>query len=145
TGPLNIAVAPWNPIICNATRGQCIQQPNTTAQLEADSDRLMFRLAYRNFGDHEALVVNHTVNASDVTPGQAGIRWYEIRDPGGTPTVFQQGTYSQPDNTHRWMGSIAMDHAGNIALGFSASSAVISPSIRYAGRMVSDPPGELSQ
>lgn len=56
----------------------------------------MFRLAYRNFGDHEALVVNHSVTAGS----SVGVRWYEIRDPNGTPTVFQQGTFA-PDSTYR--------------------------------------------
>ena len=80
-------------------------------------DRLMYRLAYRNFGDHESLVVDHSVTAGS----SVGIRWYELRNPNGNPTIFQQGTYA-PDSAYRWMGSIAMDHAGNIALGYSVSS-----------------------
>ena len=54
--------------------------------LDTLGDRLMFRLAYRNFGDHEALVVNHSVNSGSVV----GARWYEIRSPNSTPTLFQQ-------------------------------------------------------
>src|SRR5204862_5398840 len=57
---------------------------------------------------------------------------------------FQQSTY-QPDTTWRWMGSVAMDQAGNLALGFSASSAAINPQIRYTGRLVSDPVNTLPQ
>ena len=48
--------------------------------VDALSDRLMYRLQYRNFGDHESLVVNHTVDADGAD--HAGIRWYEIRNPG---------------------------------------------------------------
>ena len=101
----------------------------------------MFRLAYRNFGDHEALVVNHTVDASS---GQAGVRWYEVRDPGGAPVLYQQGTYA-PDNNHRWMGSVAQDRIGNIALGYSVSSSSVFPSVRYTGRLAEDPTGLMTQ
>ena len=82
----------------------------------------MYRLAYRNFGDHESLVVNHSVTAGS----GVGVRWYELRSPSGTPTVFQQGTFA-PDSSYRWMGSVAMDQAGNIALGYSVSSSHDAP------------------
>src|SRR4030042_1456485 len=101
----------------------------------------MHRLAYRNFGDHEALVLNHTVNAGS---GRAGIRWYEVRNPGSSPTLYQQGTYAPNDTEHRWMGSLAMDHTGDIALGYSASSSSVYPSIRYTGRLADDPLGQRS-
>jgi hypothetical protein len=94
----------------------------------------MYRLAYRNFGDHESIVVNHSVMADT----SVGIRWYELRNPGGTPTVYQESTYA-PDATYRWMGSVAMDHSGDIGLGYSASSSSIKPAIRYTGRVASDP------
>ena len=99
------------------------------------ADRLMFRLAYRNFGDHESLVGNWTVQSNNV----AGIRWFELRGVTAGPiTTFQESTY-QPDSTWRWMGSVAMDKFGNMGLGFSASSATIHPQIRYTGRMATDP------
>lgn len=146
-GPaIPIAVAPWNGTICTASRGACIDQPNSPTKVEAIADRFMHRMAYRNMGDHESLVVNQTVNITTTVPGIAGIRWYELRAPNAiTPTVYQQGTYTLNDSTHRWMGSAAMDRMGNIAIGFSASSTVISPSIRYAGRLATDPLGQLSQ
>lgn len=142
TGPATLPAASFDSNLCNFTLN-CIPQPGTFRRLDAISDRLMFRLAYRNFGDHESLVANHTVDVNDA-PNHAGIRWYEIRDPGGAPVIFQQGTYS-PDSTHRWMGSIAMDGSGNIAVGFSASSTSVFPSIRYAGRLATDPLGTLPQ
>jgi len=99
----------------------------------------MFRLAYRNFGDHESLVVNHTVAAS----GSMGVRWYELQNPNNdTPVVSQQGTY-MPDGVFRWMGSVAMDQAGDMAVGYSASSSDIHPAIRYAARTPGDPLGTL--
>src|SRR5438876_940592 len=116
----------------------CIPQPGTMQQLDSLGDRLMFRLAYRNFGDHESLVVNHSVTAGS----SVGVRWYEIRSPNATPTVFQQGTFS-PDSQYRWMGSIAMDQSGDIAVGYSASSSSNFPAVRYTGRVPSDPAGTM--
>ena len=118
--------------------GACIPQLGTNQRLDSLADRLMYRLAYRNFGDHEALVVNHSVTAGTGT----GIRWYEVRSPGGTPVVFQQGTFA-PDTSFRWMGSAAMDHVGNIAVGYSVSSTAINPGIRFTGRAPGDPLGTL--
>jgi hypothetical protein len=118
--------------------GTCIPQPGTTQQLDSLADRLMYRLAYRNFVSHESLVVNHSVTVGT----HVGVRWYEIRSPNTTPVVFQSGTYS-PDTNSRWMGSIAMDKVGNIALGYSVSSASLHPAIRYTGRAPTDPLGTL--
>ncbi len=125
-----------------------IPQPDTNVELDSLSDRLMMHLWYRNYGDHESLVVNHTVNVGS-DADHAGIRWYEIRggavdDTLSDAVIFQQGTYA-PDEHHRWMGSMAMDHVGNMAVGYSISSNTIYPGIRYAGRLVGDPVGQLSQ
>jgi len=46
---------------------------------------------------------------------------------------------------NRWMGSAAMDRRGNLALGFSVSSATVFPGVRYTGRLAGDPTGELPQ
>ena len=44
------------------------------------------------------------------------------------------------------MGSAAMDKAGDIAIGYSVSDgATTSPGIRYAGRLSTDPAGQLAQ
>jgi hypothetical protein len=136
SGPTAIPVAPFT-AACSGG-GACIRQPGTTNRLDSLADRLMYRLAYRNFGDHESLVVNHTVTAGT----SAGIRWYELRNLAGTPQVYQQSTYA-PDATYRWMGSIAMDASGDIGLGYSASSTTVRPSIRYTGRLAGDPVNTL--
>ena len=121
TGPTSIKAAPFEIACRNAANpGQCVVQPKTQETLDTLSDRLMFRLAYRRFSDHEAMVVNHAVIAGP----SSGVRWYELRDPGGTPTVFQQGTFA-PDAAFRWMASIAMDKAGNMLMGYSVSSSKI--------------------
>jgi hypothetical protein len=141
TGPSTLTVAAYN-VLCSTTRN-CVPQPGTSVKLDGLGDRLMHRLAYRNFGSFESLVVSHNVNAAS-SGTQAGVRWYEIRSPNGTPTIYQQGTYA-PDATNRWLGSLAMDRDGNIALGYSASSTSIYPSIRYTGRLASDALGTLPQ
>jgi hypothetical protein len=148
TGPTSIPVAAFS-AACNGG-GTCIPQPGTSNKLDSLADRLMYRLAYRHFADgHEALVVNHTVFISGNRKGQVdGVRWYELRNPtggtmaSGTPVVFQQGTYS-PNSTSRWMGSIAMDKNGDIALGYSASSSSVFPSVRYTGRVPTDAAGTM--
>jgi len=128
--------------LCSTTRS-CVPQSGqtTTSKLDGIGDRLMFRLATRFIGGHESTVGNFTVSSG----GVAGIRWFELRNvTTGPVTVFQQSTY-QPDTTWRWMGSAAMDGAGDIALGFSASSASIFPQIRYAARLAGDPINTLAQ
>lgn len=141
TGPTVLPTAPFDSDLCGYARN-CVPQPGTTVKVDALSDRLMYRLQYRNLGSHESLVVNHTVDVDG--NDHAAIRWYEIRNPGTTPQIFQQGTYA-PDADHRWMGSTAMDALGNIALGFSVSGSTTSPSIRYTGRLAGDPPGVMTQ
>src|SRR5262249_20278948 len=128
--------------LCPATRA-CVPQSGSTSNLHRIVARLMHRLAYRNFGDHESVVGNFSVSSG----GVAGIRWFELRNvTSGPVTVFQESTY-QPDTDWRWMGSAAMDASGNLALGFSASSAAINPQVRYPGRLAGGPfkpprPGE---
>ena len=141
TGPLDLPTEPFDPEICPAFRGQCIPQPGGAPALESLSDRLMHRLAYRYFGDHETLVVNHTVKVQEdpLDPDPSGVRWYELRKSGGGNwVIYQQDTYA-PDSNYRWMGSVAMDGDGNIAIGYSVSSESLYPSIRYTGRKAGDP------
>ncbi len=139
TGPVAIPVADFLSPVCSGFRNQCVPQLGSPELLETLESDMMYRLAYRNFGDHESLVVNHTVGTES---GGAGVRWYEIRTPGDTPTVYQQGTYA-PDAGFRWMGSIAMDRNGNIALGYSRSSTSLHPQIAITGRLVGDPLGTM--
>lgn len=129
------------------TGRQCIPQPGTAARVDILSyrQRPLHRLAYRNFGTHESLVTNQSVEAAT---NMAGIRWWEIRNPSGTAVIHQEGTYAPgvTDTVHRWMGSIAQDSAGNMALGYSASNGTdVFPSVRYTGRLASDPLGQMPQ
>ena len=139
-----VAALPTQPFDSNlcGSSSACIRQAGTTARVDALSDRLMYRLQYRNFGTHASLVTNHTVDVDGTD--HAGIRWYELRDDGSGWRIYQQGTYA-PDADHRWMGSIALDKAGNIALGYSVSGPSLYPSVRYTGRLATDPLGTLPQ
>jgi hypothetical protein len=125
----------------------CLPQPgitNTAQYLDILSyrQRPTFRLAYRNFRTYESLVTNQSVEA---LPGIAGARWYEIRRINGTYSLYQQGTYAPNDGVHRWMGSIAMDKKGNMALGYSVVNGVdVFPGIRYTGRLSGDPLGQMT-
>lgn len=143
TGPFMIPVTPFDGNVCNFRRN-CIPQPNTSNGVDGFADALMHRLAYRNFGTHQAMVATHAVDIGDF-PDHAGIRWYEFRNtiPGNGWSTFQDGTFS-PDADHRWMPSIAMNENGDIAVGYSVSSPATFPSIRYAARRASDPLGELT-
>lgn len=138
TGPTTITV-PSFAVACST--GSCIPQVDTKQKLDGLSDRLMYRLAYRNIGGHESMVVTHSVSTGRRTP--AGVRWYELRSPGtGNFSVFQSGTFA-PDALFRWMGSAAMDKVGNIAVGYSLSSSTTHPALGYATRTPTDPAGTL--
>jgi len=141
TGPINLPVAAFSPACSGG--GACIPQPSTRQKLDSLADRLMYRLAYRNFASHESWVVNHSVTVgTSKRNSHVGVRWYELQNLNTAPTVFQQGTFS-PDSTFRWMGSVAMDKQGNIAVGYSASSSSVFPSVRFSGRLPNDPLGTL--
>jgi hypothetical protein len=142
TGPTNIPVAAFS-AACSGG-GTCIPQPSTSNKLDSLADRLMYRLAYRNRSGVESLLVNHSVSVGTNKKNTVtSVRWYEIRISNGTPSVYQQGTLSASDGIHRWMGSIAMDKVGDIALGYSASSSSVFPSIRYTGRLATDALGTM--
>lgn len=138
----NLAVNSFDSEVCAGYSRNCIPQPGTTRGLDALSDRLMYRLQYRNFGTYQTLVANHTVDMNDPA-GHAGIRWYELRNYGSGWSIYQEGDYS-PDADYRWMGSIAMDASGNIALGFSKSNGTtLYPNMAYTGRKPADPLGTM--
>ena len=131
TGPTVLPVATFTKRCFRS----CVVQPGTTQRLDALGDRPMYRLAYRQFPNGvESLVFNHSIST--------GVRWYEVRSPNSAPAVFQQGTFG-PDSTTRWMGSIAMDQSGDMALGYSVSSSSIYPSIYFTGRVAADTPGSM--
>ena len=148
TGPFPISVAGYT-VPCSTA---CVPQAGTSQHLDALGGYIMYRLAYRNFIPatvpatiaqvaHETLVAEHSVKSN--TGPQIGTRWYEFRAPeNGNFIVYQQGTF-EPDTYWRWMGSIAMDKKGDIALGYSLGDASLYPSIYFTGRVPQDPLGVM--
>jgi hypothetical protein len=132
---------------CAPTSRDCLPQPgvsNPNQKLDILSyrQRPTWRLAYRTFGTYDALVTNQSEEA---LPGIAAVSWYEIRRTGGAYSLYQQGTYVPNDGVHRWMGSIAQDKQGNMALGYSVVNATdVFPGIRYTGRLAGDPLGQMT-
>jgi hypothetical protein len=125
----------------------CLPQPGITngsqyLDILSYRQRPTWRLAYRNKGAYETMVTNQSVEA---LPGVAGVRWYELRRTGGTYSIHQQGSFAPNDGVHRWMGSIAADKNGNMALGYSVVNGVdVFPGIRYTGRLAGDPLGQMT-
>ncbi len=142
-----LPISPYDTIFtCPGGGRSCLPQPGTSNLIDIQSyrQRPLHRLAYRNFGTHESLVTNQSVEAET---GVAGIRWWELRNPNSSPNVFQEGTYAPgvTDGTDRWMASAAMDAEGNIAMGYSATSSTVFPSLWYTGRLANDPIGSMTQ
>jgi hypothetical protein len=142
-----LPVAPFDSVFpCAPTSRDCLPQPGITNRAQyldilSYRQRVTYRLAYRNFGGHESMVTNQSVEAQ---PGIAGVRWYEVRRVNGVYSVYQQGTYS-PDSVNRWMGSAAQDRDGNMAIGYNVVDGVsVYPGIRYTGRLADDPLGQMT-
>jgi hypothetical protein len=140
TGPTDLMVAPLDQNLCGGSRN-CIPQPGTTRRLDSLGNRAMYKFAYRNMGTYETWVTTQSVDENGAD--HAAPRWYELRNLYTAPVVYQQSTYS-PDATHRWLGSMATDKDGNIAIGYSVSNATdVFPGIRYSGHLATDPLNEL--
>lgn len=141
-----LSIAAFDTIFPCSSGRNCIPQKDTSNEVDIQSyrQRPLHRLAYRNFGTHESLVTNQSVEGA---PGIAGVRWWEVRNPSTNPVLFQEGTYAPgaTDDIHRWMGSAAMDSGGNIAIAYSASGDSIFPAIRYTGRLSGDTLGTMTQ
>jgi len=143
TGPVFISVPAYSSAFAGGFFGTSIPQPGTTQKLDVLAPFVKFATHYRDFGTHQTLIVDHSVDIQDFVD-HAGVRWYELRKVGaGAYTLFQSGSYA-PDANHRWMANAAMNGAGSIALGYSLSSGTVSPSVRYTGRLATDPPGTMT-
>jgi hypothetical protein len=139
-GPAKIAVAPYH-YLCGGQLTDCVPQPGTDRRLDAQGDKIMARLVYRNIGGRESIVAVHSVNTE---AGGGGVRWYEFTvDSGRRVQLVQQGTYA-PDGFYRWMASPAIDRFGNIGIGYSFGGTPHFAGQRFAGRVAGDPPGVLT-
>ena len=137
--PQKIAVAPYH-YLCDGQLSNCVSQPGTERRLDSQGDKLMQRLVYRNFGDHESILAEHSV-ATAAHGG--GVRWYEFRlNQQRDPVLYQQSTYA-PGGFYRWLASMAMDRKGDIAAGYSFGGAPHFSGQRFAARKPDDPKGQL--
>jgi hypothetical protein len=119
-----------------------ITQRGTTQKLDAIPGIFMYKAQYRRFEDHNTIVLCHNVN---VGSNRAGMRWYELRDANdGNWSIYQQGTYAPDASNSRWLGSLAMDAQGNIAMAYSITGSSEYPGLRYTGRFKDDPLGEMT-
>jgi Ca2+-binding RTX toxin-like protein len=147
----SLNTAAFDSNLCNTGNlfDSCVPQSGTTQLLETLPHWAMYSLQFRSFGGVERMVFNHTVDADGT--GHAAPMWHEVRrTAGGAWTLFQEGVFAPDtgnpglaDDLHRWMGSVAQDDQGNIALGYSTSSSTTFPSVMAAGRLASDPLGQL--
>ncbi len=140
SGPVKIGVAPYH-YLCGGQLTNCVPQPESDRRLDAQGDKIMARLVYRNVRGQESIVAVHSI---DTAAGGGGVRWYEFRvDKNRDVRLHQQGTYA-PDGFYRWMASPAMDRQGNIAIGYSFGGAPNYVGQRFAARRATDPPGLLT-
>ena len=138
--PQKIAVVPYH-YLCDGQLSNCVSQPGTERRLDSQGDKLIQRLVYRNFGNHESILAEHSV-ATAAHGG--GVRWYEFRlNKQRDPVLYQQATYA-PGGFYRWLGSMAMDRKGDIGMGYSFGGDPNYPGQRFAARMANDPKGQLT-
>ncbi len=124
---------------------QNLNEPGSGPDIDALQGSMMYMTNYRRFGTHNSAVMNFVVDVSG-NDTVAGIRWYELRQTSDNApwTIYQEGTYSQPNGQSAFCGSIAMDSQGNIGLGYTVVSSTVYTSLRYTGRLASDPLGTMT-
>jgi len=144
SAPQKIRVAPYH-YLCNGQLSNCVSQPGTERRLDSQGDKLIQRLVYRHMGGHESILAEHSIAAAG--PGgrpAGGVRWYEFRlNKQRAPVLYQQGTYA-PGGFYRWLGSMAMDRIGDLAIGYSFGGDPNYPGQRFAARKANDPKGQLT-
>lgn len=143
-GPIDIFPSAFDVVACGAWNA-CIPYANSTAHFMPLESCIMFAPKYRNFGTHESMVLNHLVDISvSASYKHIGIRWYELRRNGSSPwTIYQEGTLA-PDTNSRFMGSIAMDGRGSIAMGYTHTGYHQVPGLRVTGRLQGDTLGKMT-
>tara|TARA_B110000503_G_scaffold117403_1_gene177393 strand:+ start:1777 stop:4650 length:2874 start_codon:yes stop_codon:yes gene_type:complete len=126
-----------------------LQQPGRGRKVSIDALQatIMNQAQFRKFSTHNSAVFNFVVDTDGSSAKVAGVRWHEFRQNGDNQpwTLFQEGTYTAPDNRHAWNASIAMDGQGNIGMGYTSMSSESSLSRNvfassfFTGRMANDP------
>ncbi len=129
------------------TTTDLVPQQGTSVKLDTLGDKIMTPVVYQNLTGTESLWADQTV-IENYPNGPTAVRWYQFDVTGGNfpaTAVQQQSWDNASDGLWRWMPSIAVDQNGNTVIGYSTSNTTIVPSIRYAGRLATDPPGNLAQ
>ena len=142
SSPLEIPTDPFNSVFAPFGSGD-VAQPGTGNKIDMIGGVISYAANYRSFGTHNSWVItfNDDIDGNDTS----GIRWIELRNDVGNPwDVYQEGTYAPADGHSRFMGSAAIDAAGNIGLGFNIASATLPVGIRYTGRFDGDALGEMT-
>ena len=140
-GPQKIAVAPYH-YLCDGQLSKCVPQPGTATRLDAQGDKLMQRLSYRNLGSKQFIVAAHSVDTS-AGGGRGAVVPVRGRATMARCKLAQQGTYA-PDGGFRWMPSAAMDRKGDIAVGYSFGDSSDFVGQRFAARLAGDKPGSMT-
>src|SRR5882724_924852 len=125
-----------------------VPQSGTAQRIDTLGDKIMTPMVYRFDGANESLWTSNTVCTDAACTQPTGIRWYQFDVTGGTfpATPVQQQTWTNNDDgLYRFMSSIAVDQSGNTAIGYATSSSTAFPGIRYAGRLVGDPPSDMGE
>ncbi|MDQ3046049.1 MAG: T9SS type A sorting domain-containing protein [Bacteroidota bacterium] len=119
-----------------------ISQPGTTQKLDGIGGIVLYRAQWKAWAGYNSVCLTWAVRISAT---QRSLKWCELRQNPSTGvwTMYQEGIYT-PDAATRWMGGIAMDMNGAIALCYLKSDATsIFPGLYYAGRRPCDPLGTL--
>jgi hypothetical protein len=119
-----------------------VSQPGTSQKLDGIGGVCMFRAQWKMFGGYNTVVLNWGVK---ISPTQRSIKWCELRQDQSSHnwSLYQEGIYV-PDAATRWMGGIAMDNNGSIALCYMKSDATsIYPGLYYTGRRACDSLGSM--
>ena len=138
---VRLLASTFDSTICDSDL-ECVAQPGTSHRLDALAEYTMSRAQVRVGPDGSARMVL----AADVQAGaedRSGVRWFEIADPFGTPSITQQGTFAPDDGTSRFIASPALDASGDLAVSYSVAGPEVKPGVRYAARTPADPPGRL--
>jgi hypothetical protein len=144
SSPTQISVSEFSSNLNGFFAFNCFPQPGTTQELDPLRELIMNRPQYINFGTHQSIVACQVTDVDGNDRG--GIRWYEIRKPASTWTLYQEGTYAPGTDAYsRWMPTISQDINQNIAICYSIShSSTIFPGLRMTARSASDPLGQMT-
>jgi len=142
SAPLEIPTQPFESTFAPFGTGD-VNQPGTGQKIDMIAGVISYMVNYREFTTHNSMTVTFNVDVDG--NDRSGIRWIELRTDGVNPwTIFQEGTYAPADNNSRFMGSLAMDAAGNMGMGFQIASGTLPVGIRYTGRFDGDPLGQMT-